>query len=135
MAPHIYSAAKATATGASITLGSTVFSCYLAIKIEAAGHRTLFSFFPHWYANVEHAHGIDPDKLASNRMICRQKVLDEQKTQHIALVAEEKKQKDDLRAMEDPTKTIFTVEGLVEPTMKRVQGLSTIDLGACAMTA
>ncbi|CAB9506573.1 expressed unknown protein [Seminavis robusta] len=127
LVPHIYSAAKVTATGASITLGSTVFSCYLALQIEAASHRTIFAFFPHWYANVEYANGIDPDLLASVRMQAR---LQQQEQVKRALL---QPQQSTLKNQEDDTttKTIFTVEGLVEPMVKQVQ----LDLSACAMTA
>ena len=41
----------------------------------------------------------------------------------------------DLRAKEDRTRTIFAMEGLMEPAVKRVQELPTLDLSACAMTA
>jgi len=137
LAPHIYSAAKVTATGASITLGSTVFSCYLAIKVEAAGHRTLFAFFPHWYANVEHANGIDPELLASARIMyggqerqLKSKTLQQQ-------MAKEKEGTDSKTEdpTKDPTKTVFTIESFMDPAVKRVQELSTLDLDSCAMTA
>ena len=134
LAPHIYSAAKATATGATITLGSTVFSCYLAIEIEAVSHRTLFAFFPHWYANVEHAHGIDPDLLASARLEAKNQQYSQQ--QLLLTMPEEKNEETN---EEDRTKTVFTIESLLEPARKRVQQVQDMsfvnDLGACAMTS
>ena len=138
MAPHVYSAAKATATGASITFGSTVVSCYLAIQIEAASHRALFSCFPHWYENVEQANGIHPDLLASARMEARRKREEEERTQQLLLKLAAQKELDAAtKKKEDRTKTIFTVERFVEPARRRVQELSSFqaDLGACAMTA
>jgi hypothetical protein len=135
LAPHIYSAAKVTATGAGITLGSTVFSCYLAVQIEAAGHKTLFSFFPHWYQNVEYANGIDPDLLASVRMEAKFKQLEEDK---ILLKQQQQQQASKMAAMEtiDRTKTIFTIERLLEPAVKQVQEFNFAnDLSACAMTS
>ena len=138
MAPHIYSAAKATVTGASITFGSTVISCYLAIQIEAASHRALFSAFPHWYANVEHANGIDPDLLASVRMTARLQREEEERTQQLLLAQQEESQakKKAAAGESDWTSTIFTVERFVEPARRRYQELSfQADLGSCAMTA
>jgi TnpA family transposase len=138
LAPHIYSVAKVTATGAGITLGSTVFSCYLAVQIEAAGHQTLFTFFPHWYHNVEHANGIDPDLLASVRMQAKLKQLDEEKILLKTLQQQQQQQATNQAAMEniDRTKTVFTIERLVDPAIKQVQELTFInDLSACAMTS
>ena len=146
LAPHLYSAAKLTATGATITLGSTVFSCYLAVKIEVASHRTLFKFFPHWYANVEYANGIDPDLLASVRASLAQQKQQQQQQSSLSsslltLTQEAKHEQEQdapppLVTEEDRTKTIFTMEGLVKPARQRVQEMSFAnDLSACAMTA
>ena len=129
LAPQIYSAVKVTAAGAGITLGSTVFSCYLALQIEAAGHRTLFAFFPHLYQNVEYANGIDPDLLASVRIQAKLKQLQEEQQQ-------EELQQQQPNFNDDSNKTVFAVEHLVEPVIKQVQDLNfTNDLSACAMTA
>jgi len=53
--------------GASITLGSTILSCVLAIQIEATGHQVLFYCRPHWYKNVAQAHGLTAEQLNSVR--------------------------------------------------------------------
>jgi hypothetical protein len=44
----------ATLSGATITLGSTVLSCALAIEVEKQAHRALFRIAPHKYATVDY---------------------------------------------------------------------------------
>ena len=142
LAPHIYTAAKMTASGATITLGSTVISCALALQIEAASHRTLFKFFPHWYANVEHAYGIPDELLATVRIEARNQKEDAARMalfqeQQQALASKEEAQDE---TTEDRTQTIFNIESLVlGPARKQLQELSeltfTSDMSACAMTA
>lgn len=58
---------EATVKGATITLGSTVLSCALAIQVEKHTHRLFFHCAPHWYANVDYAYGISESELASVR--------------------------------------------------------------------
>lgn len=137
MVPHLYNVAKITAIGSSITLGSTVFSCYLALEIEKAAHRAQFKMFPHWYANVEHANGIDPDMLASVRAAFKEK---EQATQQLTTDDQTRDEHPLEEADKFSTKTVFTMERFVKPVrdeMQRRTRESTlgIDLGACAMTA
>mmetsp|Transcript_21939 Transcript_21939/g.62482 ORF Transcript_21939/g.62482 Transcript_21939/m.62482 type:complete len:231 (+) Transcript_21939:357-1049(+) len=55
--------AVTTAKGATITLGSTVASCVLAMHIESASHKFLYHYFPHKYANVEYAFGLTQRQL------------------------------------------------------------------------
>jgi hypothetical protein len=61
-------AAKTTAKGAAITLTSTVFSCALACYIEIGGHRLVYRYFPHKYANVMHANGLTQEQLEAVRV-------------------------------------------------------------------
>lgn len=46
--------AATTLSGATITLGSTVLSCALAIEVEKQAHRALFRIAPHKYATVDY---------------------------------------------------------------------------------
>lgn len=137
IAPHAYNIAKATAAGSAITLGSTVFSCYLALEIEKAAHRAQFKFFPEWYANVEHANGIDPDQLANVRAAAREK----QMTQQLAIQKQaEEKQIEESVEESFSTKTIFSMERFVAPVKNEVERRAKenplgLDLGGCAMTA
>jgi len=147
MAPHIINAVKMTASGATITLGSTVVSCALALQIEAASHRTLFKFFPHWYANVEHAYGIPDEMLATVRMEARNSEEDrlrlalfEQQEEEQALQASADNKIEQPQEIESDNRTIFNIESLVlGPARKQLQELSEIsftnELSASAMTA
>jgi hypothetical protein len=56
-------AASFTARGASVTLGSTVFSCVVACNIEKGANRMIFKHYPHKFANVEAASGITQEEL------------------------------------------------------------------------
>ena len=60
--------AKTTAKGAAITLSSTVVSCTLACYIEIAGHRAVYKYFPHKYANVDYAPGLTQEQLDAVRI-------------------------------------------------------------------
>ena len=51
-------AVRSFASGAAITLSSTVISCSFAIFIEGAANRTLYRFFPHLYKDVKYAYGL-----------------------------------------------------------------------------
>lgn len=62
------SMAKTTAKGAAITLTSTVVSCGLACYIEIGGHRLVYRYFPHRYANVTHANGLTQEQLEAVRV-------------------------------------------------------------------
>lgn len=55
------------ASGAAVTLGSTVISCALAIEIERRTHQLFFWYAPNWYARVETAHGLTQEQLDSVR--------------------------------------------------------------------
>lgn len=57
-----------TAKGAAITFSSTVFSCTLACYIEIGAHRLVYHYFPHKYANVEHANGLTQEELDAVRI-------------------------------------------------------------------
>jgi hypothetical protein len=59
---------KTSAKGAAITLTSTVASCFLACYIEIGAHRLVYYYFPHKYANVEHASGITQEQLDAVRI-------------------------------------------------------------------
>ena len=59
--------AKAAISGTAVTLGSTTVSVLLAVYVERTAHRALFTVFPHWYANVETAYGIEPWELDAVR--------------------------------------------------------------------
>jgi len=61
------SVVRTTVKGAMITLGSTTIALGGAIYVERTAHRTLYHFFPHWYRDVEHAAGLDPDELKAAR--------------------------------------------------------------------
>lgn len=63
--------------GAVITLGSTAVSCMLAIQVERAGHRLLFSFAPHLYAPVGQAAGLSEEDLQYARQMAQQRELDQ----------------------------------------------------------
>jgi len=69
--PYATAYLKETAKGAAGTLGSTVAACYLAINVEVVAHRTIFHFYPQWYANVEHANGLTQEMLDSVRIRAR----------------------------------------------------------------
>ena len=59
---------KMTAKGAAVTLTSTVASCALACYIEIGAHRMVYHYFPHKYANVEHANGLTQEQLDAVRI-------------------------------------------------------------------
>jgi hypothetical protein len=61
-------AAAQTAKGAAVTLTSTVAACGLACYIEIGAHRLVYHYFPHKYANVEHANGLTQDQLDAVRV-------------------------------------------------------------------
>lgn len=145
LAKHTYTAAKFTASGATITLGSTVISCALALQIEAASHRTLFRFFPHWYANVEHANGIPDEMLATVRIEAQNAKKDAarmtrfQEQQQALLTSTSKDQSQQLENREDMNQTIFNIEEVLRPARKQLKEISDFsfanDMSACAMTA
>lgn len=58
---------QATASGAAITLGSTVVSCALALQVEKSANRFFFWLVPYRYANVEKAYGLTRQQLESVR--------------------------------------------------------------------
>jgi len=51
-------ALKVTVYGAGTVLLSTVTSCAIAVVVERSAHRTLYRFFPEWYADVKYANGL-----------------------------------------------------------------------------
>jgi len=55
-----------TAGGATMGVATAVFSCSLAIGIEAAANKTLFTMFPHWYDDVTYAYGVNSQLLANS---------------------------------------------------------------------
>jgi hypothetical protein len=61
------SVAKAAASGTVVTVGSAAVSCVFAIYIERTAHRALFTYFPHWYADVDYAFGIESWELDAVR--------------------------------------------------------------------
>jgi hypothetical protein len=61
------SVAKAAVSGTAVTVGSATVSCIFAIYIERAAHRALFTYFPHWYADVDYASGIESWELDAVR--------------------------------------------------------------------
>lgn len=141
LAPHIYTAVKVAAAGVTITLGSTVISCASALQIESASHRTLFRFFPHWYANVEHAYGIPDALLSSVRTEARN---EKQDAERIALYLQNQQQimvkGEGAPEMEEDLPTSFTIESLIlGPARKQLHEISEMsfanDISACAMTA
>jgi|EP00550_Attheya_septentrionalis_P013310 hypothetical protein len=71
-------ALRATATGATVTMLSTIASCAIAIKVEGVGHRTLYFFFPRWYDNVKIAYGLE--HLDPNSPFYNPKVLTDKET-------------------------------------------------------
>lgn len=142
MVPHIYNIAKVTATGSAITLGSTLTSCYFALEVEKAAHRVQFKMFPHWYANVQHANGIDPDMLATVRAAAKE--LEEQMNKQQLAIQQEQDSKQQSEQAEEQeklsTKTSFTIENIVRPVRESVERRTRdaplgLDLGGCAMTA
>src|SRR6478672_4915318 len=56
-----------TAKGATITFGSTLISCALALQVEQSANRLLFRYMPHKYATVDRAFGLTPEQLQSVR--------------------------------------------------------------------
>lgn len=53
-----------TAKGAAATLGGTTISCIMAIYIEGAANRTLFRYFPQWFAKLDYVpFGLDPNMV------------------------------------------------------------------------
>jgi hypothetical protein len=61
------SVAKAAVLGTAVTVGSATVSCVFAICIERAAHRALFTYFPHCYADVDYAFGIESWELDAVR--------------------------------------------------------------------
>jgi len=51
-------ALKITVYGAGTVLLSTITSCAIAVVVERSAHRTLYHFFPEWYADVKYANGL-----------------------------------------------------------------------------
>uniref|UniRef100_A0A7R9WSR5 Uncharacterized protein n=1 Tax=Craspedostauros australis TaxID=1486917 RepID=A0A7R9WSR5_9STRA len=68
IASFLKKAAVTTAKGATITLGSTVASCMLAMQIEATAHRVIYHYMPHKYANVDQAFGLTRQQLEAVRV-------------------------------------------------------------------
>jgi len=54
----ITDALKITVYGAGTVLLSTITSCAIAVVVERSAHRTLYRFFPEWYADVKYANGL-----------------------------------------------------------------------------
>ena len=58
-----------TARGATVTFGSTVFSCVAACSIEKGANRMILKYYPHKFANVESASGITKEELDFVKMM------------------------------------------------------------------
>jgi hypothetical protein len=56
-----------TAQGATITFGSTIISCALALQVEQSANRLFFYLMPHKYATVDRAYGLTQEQLDSVR--------------------------------------------------------------------
>jgi hypothetical protein len=56
-----------TAKGATVTLGSTVLSCALALQVEQSANQFFFYLMPHKYATVDKAYGLTQEQLLSVR--------------------------------------------------------------------
>jgi hypothetical protein len=56
-----------TVQGATITLGSTIISCALALQVEKSANRVFFYAAPHKYATVDRAYGLTQEQLESVR--------------------------------------------------------------------
>ncbi len=61
-------AASFTVRGATVTFGSTIFSCMAACKIEQGANQMIYKYFPHKFANVEYANGLTKEQLDAVRM-------------------------------------------------------------------
>ncbi|GKY90374.1 hypothetical protein MPSEU_000011400 [Mayamaea pseudoterrestris] len=60
-----------TAQGATITFGSTIISCALALQVEQSANRLFFYWMPHKYASVDRAYGLTQEQLDSVRYLRR----------------------------------------------------------------
>lgn len=58
---------RSTLSGTAGTLGSATVGCCLAIYVEKAANRALFTYFPHKYADIQHANGIEDWELEAAR--------------------------------------------------------------------
>jgi len=81
-------ALKQTAKGATITLGSTVASCALAIQVEKSANRLFFWWAPHRYAGVERASGLTQSQLDSVRHLATKKNAQQQDDTSLAAMRE-----------------------------------------------
>jgi len=59
--------ARSALSGTAATVGGATVGCCLAIYVEKAAHRALFTYFPHKYAEVDHASGIEDWELEAAR--------------------------------------------------------------------
>jgi hypothetical protein len=132
-------AAKTTAKGAAITLSSTVFSCALACYIEIGGHRLVYRYFPHQYANVTHANGLTQEQLDAVRVhkIPDQKIPTQSQEQEDETFREEQPLKL-FSEREESTGKMFWKEEKVAATRiwpeKQDFGLESQEIVACSMT-
>ena len=58
---------RSTLSGTAATIGSATVGCCLAIYVEKAANRALFTYFPHKYAEIQHASGIEDWELEAAR--------------------------------------------------------------------
>mmetsp|Transcript_13444 Transcript_13444/g.19819 ORF Transcript_13444/g.19819 Transcript_13444/m.19819 type:complete len:114 (+) Transcript_13444:20-361(+) len=66
---NLSSLVRATSRAVAITIGSTTCAVAGALLIERSAHRTLFTYFPHWYQDVDHASGLDKYQLEAVRRV------------------------------------------------------------------
>jgi hypothetical protein len=127
-----------TAKGASITFGSTMISCVLALQVEKSANRLFFYWMPHKYATVERAYGLTQEQLDSVRCWQRAENYMNASLQAAPVVADNGLHDDDNSYEVRDIKigfssdTIFNLESKV-PIETRPQ-LWQHDMIACSMT-
>jgi hypothetical protein len=52
-----------TLRGMTVTLGSTIISCYVACKIEQGANQLIYKYMPYKFAEVEYANGLTQEQL------------------------------------------------------------------------
>jgi hypothetical protein len=58
--------ARSALSGTAITVGSVVIPCVMAVQIEKAANRLLFTYYPEKFSSVPHALGIEDWELQEN---------------------------------------------------------------------
>ena len=129
-----------TAQGATITFGSTIISCGLALQVESSANQLFFYLMPHKYATVDYAYGLTQDQLDSVRYL-RYQTAAQEAAEPVTKALPVKDNKVTVREVTTigfSGETLFSIEqrlsAAVEPRAAALPQLWQQDVIACSMT-